>query len=149
MNKFSISVFICIIISSTQLVGQKYESPIYQIKGIAIDGYDAVAYFSESKSVKGIEQFSTTWKNVIWQFSSAENLEEFMKAPEKYVPQYGGYCAYGMSNGYKAKVDPKDSWTIVDDKLYINYNIEVKNLWLPKKESLIKKADENWKQFKD
>lgn len=124
---------------------QDYPEKIYTVSGLAIKGYDPVAYFTESKPVKGSKEFSFKWKDSTWQFANAENLKTFIANPEKYAPEYGGYCAWGMSNGYKAKIDPT-AWTIVDGKLYLNYNSSIQKKWLPEKEKLILKADSNWKQ---
>lgn len=118
-------------------------SEIFNNKKGAINGYDAVAYFKESKPIKGDSQFNYQWKDANWYFSSKENLETFKENPEKYVPQYGGYCAYGTSEGHKAPTQP-DAWTIVDGKLYLNYNKAVEVLWNKNQSELIKKADTNW-----
>jgi YHS domain-containing protein len=109
----------------------------------AINGYDAVAYFTEGKPVEGKKEFSHTWKGAEWRFSSQQNLNVFESNPEKFAPQYGGYCAYGMSRGYKATTEP-DAWTIVDNKLYLNYNTEVRSMWKQKQEEYIKIANSNW-----
>ena len=96
-------------------------SEIFSTSDGAVQGYDVVAYFTESKPVKGTKEFTVYHSGESWYFSSAENLKTFKASPEKYKPQFGGYCAYGMSRGYKAKTDP-EAWTIVDGKLYLNYN---------------------------
>jgi len=83
-----------------------------------------------------------------WRFVSRENLEAFMNDPEKYAPQYGGYCAYGVSEGHKSPTEI-DTWTILDNKLYFNYNRNVKKKWKEDRERRIKVADENWKTVKD
>ena len=81
--------------------------------------------------------------NATWHFSSAENLSLFKAEPEKYAPQFGGYCAYGMADGHKAPTQP-DAWTIVDNKLYFNYNKEVLAKWRENRDESIKKAVDNW-----
>jgi YHS domain-containing protein len=129
------------------LHAQDYPEAIYTINGVAIDGYDAVAYFLQNSAVKGSKEFVHKWNGSTWQFASASNRDAFKQNPEKYAPQYGGYCAYGMSQGYKAKVDPINAWTIVNGKLYLNYNKGIKAKWLPKKDELINKADVNWKKI--
>lgn len=126
---------------------QDYPEAIYISNGIAIGGYDPVGYFNESRAVKGSKEFSYKWKDATWYFVSNDNLNAFKANPEKYAPQYGGYCAWGMSNGYKAKVDPLNAWTINNGKLYLNYSKSIKGKWLPEKDELIKKADANWKKF--
>ncbi|QHT69740.1 YHS domain-containing protein [Rhodocytophaga rosea] len=109
----------------------------------AINGYDAVAYFTEGKPVEGKKEYSHTWKGAEWYFSNQQNLKVFESNPEKFAPQYGGYCAYGMSRGYKATTEP-DAWTIVDNKLYLNYNTEVRSMWKQKQEEYIKIANSYW-----
>ena len=101
MRRFALLVFL--LIFSFLLRAQKYPEPIYTVKGLAINGYDAVAYFSVSQPVEGSENFSYDWNGSKWLFSSQENLELFKSDTDKYVPQYGGYCAWGMKNGYKSK----------------------------------------------
>jgi YHS domain-containing protein len=97
--------------------------------------------------VKGFATFSTTWKDATWHFSSPANLNAFIKDPERYAPQYGGYCAYGMAGGYKAPTEI-DTWTIVNGKLYFNYNQKVKDTWSRDIPSYIQKADANWPTVK-
>jgi YHS domain-containing protein len=104
------------------------ETDVFQKDGIAIRGYDPVAYFKQSKPVKGQETISYDWNGVKWLFSSEENKEDFKANPEKFAPQFGGYCAYGLSENHKSPTEP-EAFTIVDDKLYLNYNLKVKELW--------------------
>lgn len=132
---------------SFTLSAQKYPESVYTVDGLAIKGYDPVAYFVDQKAMKGVVSLTFDWKGSKWLFATKENLEAFKKEPEKYAPQYGGYCAWGMSNGYKAKVDPMNAWTIHDGKLYLNYNKSIKAKWVPKKEELIKVADKNWMEI--
>lgn len=115
--------------------------------GAAIGGYDAVAYFTEGKPVKGLDEFSVTWKNVKWLFAGKQNADLFLADPEKYAPRYGGYCAYGCSRGYKAKTSP-DAWTIVNGKLYLNYDTDVKAIWNRDQQGYIQKADASWPKIK-
>lgn len=123
-------------------------SEIFAPAGIAINGYDAVAFFKDSKSVKGLSDFSYTWKNVQWHFSSKSNLETFKTSPEKFAPQFGGYCAYGTAKGYKAPTQI-DTWTIVQDKLYFNYNQKVKLYWDKNQAAFIDSADVKWPFIKN
>jgi len=113
----------------------------------AIQGYDAVAYFKEGKPLKGKSEFSTLWNGAQWSFSSKQNLEMFKSNPEKYAPQYGGYCAYGTSEGHKAPTQP-DAFTIVNGKLYLNYNKDVRTEWSKNKKERILQADKNWPTVK-
>ena len=109
----------------------------------AIRGYDPVAYFKVGKPVKGKKEFSTLWKGAQWSFSSKQNLDAFKSNPEKYAPQYGGYCAFGTSEGHKAPTQP-DAFTIVNNKLYLNYDNDVKIEWNKDQKGRITKADKNW-----
>ena len=111
--------------------------------GVALKGYDPVAYFTLGKPVKGERKFQHKWMGATWWFSSAANRDLFVANPEKYSPQYGGYCAYGVSEGHKASVDPK-AWTIVDGKLYLNYDSGVQETWRKDTPGHISKADKNW-----
>ncbi len=119
--------------------------PIYTafLSDTAIKGYDTVAYFTENKPVKGNEKHSTEYKGATWLFSSAENLALFEASPEKYEPQYGGYCAYAVANNTTASIKPH-LFTVHDGKLYLNYNKSVNDKWVADKQSFIEKADQNW-----
>lgn len=110
---------------------------------VAIQGYDPVAYFENNKATKGNKEITATFQDVIYYFSSEYNKTLFLKNPSQYLPQYGGYCAYGMSEGYEAPIKP-EAFTIVDNKLYLNYNLKVKETWLKDQANRIKKANENW-----
>lgn len=125
--------------------GLAQKSVVFVTNGGAIGGYDPVAYFTESKPVKGTAALTYNWQGADWHFASRQHLDAFKAAPEKYAPQYGGYCAYGTSQGYKAPTEP-DAWTVVDDKLYLNYNKKVKETWRKDQAGYIKKADANWLQ---
>jgi len=117
---------------------------IYTTKAnLALSGYDAVSYFKDGKPVAGKPEFSYKWMDVTWRFSSAENRDAFKDAPEKYAPQYGGYCAFGTSQGHLVPGDPQ-AWKVVDDKLYLNYNKDVQKFWLQDVPGNIQKADENY-----
>lgn len=124
------------------------KSAVYAPDGIALKGYDAVAFFTQAKPVKGSSDYSFQWNGANWLFSSKADLESFKRSPEKYAPQYGGYCAYGTAEGHKAPTQA-DTWTIVDDKLYFNYNLKVKELWSKNRGALIDSANKNWVLLKD
>lgn len=109
----------------------------------AIGGYDAVSYFSDTGPEKGSSSFSMAYKGVNWRFANQENLDAFKAAPEKYIPQYGGYCAWAISQGYTAKGSPT-YWKIVEDKLYLNYNKSVQDDWEADIPGFIALANENW-----
>ncbi|MGI9281693.1 MAG: YHS domain-containing (seleno)protein [Endozoicomonas sp.] len=109
----------------------------------AVSGYDPVAYFTEGKPVKGSDKFTARYKDATWYFKSAEHKKLFQENPEKYAPQYGGYCAWAVAHGDTASADPHQ-WTIEDGKLYLNYNESIQKDWLKDKLNLIKDADKNW-----
>jgi len=112
----------------------------------AIRGYDTVAYFTENQPVKGSDEFSTEYNGATWLFSSAENLALFEADPEKYAPQYGGYCAYAVAQGTTASIKP-ELFTIHEGKLYLNYSNSINDKWLTDKESFIESADQNWPEI--
>ncbi len=113
----------------------------------AIHGYDPVAFFKESKPVMGKKEFNYSWNNASWYFSAQENLDAFKGDPDRYAPQYGGWCAYGTAEGHKSPSQP-ETWTIVDNRLYFNYNAEVKKLWNKNQKGLIEQANRNWPKVK-
>ena len=111
--------------------------------GVAIEGYDPVAYFTESRPVEGRKQWSHEWNGATWRFASAANRDLFAKEPERYAPQYGGYCAWAVANGYTAGIEP-EAWAIRDGKLYLNYDLEIREKWMADVSGHIAKADANW-----
>lgn len=111
--------------------------------GLALKGYDPVAYFAEGRPVPGKPEFSARHEDATYRFASAASRDAFLAAPAKYAPQYGGYCAFGMASGYKAPIEP-EAWTIVDGKLYLNYNPSVRSRWSADIPGFIRKADANW-----
>ncbi|MDR9827289.1 YHS domain-containing (seleno)protein [Vibrio sp. FNV 38] len=118
--------------------------PVYtDFFGKAIKGYDPVAYFTQGKPVKGRSDFQFEWNGADWSFSSQQNLDAFISNPEQYAPQYGGYCAWAVSKGYTAKIDPS-AWSVVDGKLYLNYSKSVQSTWQQDIAGNIAKADINW-----
>lgn len=112
---------------------------------LAVNGYDVVAYFKEQKPVKGNSKYQFLWKNAVWKFSTEENLNLFKLTPEKFAPQYGGYCAFAMSKGEKYDISP-DAWDITEGKLYLNYDQEIHKDWIKNKKEFIIKADLYWKK---
>jgi YHS domain-containing protein len=111
--------------------------------GIAIRGTDPVAYFKENRPVKGAKSITATYRGSVFRFASAANRDAFVAAPERYAPQYGGFCAYAAALGYKASIDP-DAFSIVDGKLYLNFNKPTEALWRKDIPGYIKKGDANW-----
>ncbi len=110
---------------------------------VAINGYDPVAYFTESKPVEGSSALTSVYNGATWQFSSADNKAAFEAEPAKFAPQFGGYCAYAVSKGYTAKTDP-DAWSIEGGKLYLNYSPQVRDLWSRDIPGHIAAGNANW-----
>lgn len=133
---------IIVLFSLPALAADEISTGIFSNK--AVSGYDTVAYFTQGKPVKGDSKWQTEYKGADWYFSSQANLDTFKADPEAYVPQYGGYCAWAVSakNDF-APSDPQQ-WAIVDGKLYLNYNAEVKNWWDDDRAGHISQADKNW-----
>ncbi len=111
--------------------------------GVAIKGYDPVAYFTASKPLKGSSDFAYDWNGAEWRFATAANRDLFKADPVKYAPQYGGYCAWAVSRGYTAGIDP-EAWKIVNQRLYLNYSTKVQAQWSEDIPGNIAKAEENW-----
>jgi YHS domain-containing protein len=115
--------------------------------GVAIEGYDTVAYFTDAKATTGDEKYTYLWQGAKWRFSSQTNRALFISNPEKYAPQFGAFCALGVTFNQAVPVDPK-AWTIVEGRLFLNHNIEFRSKWRKDKMSLIKKADGIWSEHK-
>jgi YHS domain-containing protein len=111
--------------------------------GLAIRGYDPVAYFRDGGPRLGKPEFSTRHGGATWRFASAEHKTLFEADPERYLPAYGGFCAYGTSRGYLVKIEP-DSWSIVEGRLYLNYDLDVRKTWSAKTRTYIAQADAKW-----
>ncbi len=112
----------------------------YEETGIAIRGYDTVAYFTLGKPVEGSADYAVKWNDATWHFSTQEHADLFENDPEAYAPQYGGYCAYGVAQEYLVKIEA-DQWRIVDGKLYLNYDAGVQKKWLQDVPGFIETAD--------
>lgn len=121
------------------------DAPVYTgtFSRTAVGGYDPVAYFTQQQPVKGDKRYAFEWMGAEWRFASAENRDRFAAAPERYAPQYGGYCAWAVAQGYTASGDPQH-WKLVDGRLYLNYDAEVQKKWEQDIPGFIVKADRNW-----
>jgi YHS domain-containing protein len=115
----------------------------FEKDGVAIRGYDPVAYFADRRPAKGAAQFMAAHRGSTFHFASAANRDAFIANPAKYAPQYGGFCAFGTAGGYKAAIDPA-AFTIVDGKLYLNYDTQVQAKWSKDIPGYIRIADEKW-----
>ena len=141
--QFLFLTFAVIIFSQPSFAGGK----IYSSDGQAINGYDPVAYFTDSKPVKGNQTIAYDWNGTTWHFANASNRDAFIAMPKKYAPQYGGYCAWAVSQGYTASTDP-NAWKIVNDKLYLNYSKSVQRRWVSGGTAkLIAVGDKNWPEI--
>ncbi len=115
--------------------------------GLAVKGYDVVAYFDQKEPMKGNPKYSYQYNGATYDFVSSTHLDLFAKNPEAYLPQYGGYCAVGASMGHKAKIDP-ESWAVIDGKLYLNSRQGAQKLFDKDPHAAIKQADQNWPTLK-
>lgn len=115
----------------------------FEKDGVALRGHDPVAYFKENRPLKGKPEFQLELQGSVFHFVSAANRDAFAADPASYAPQYGGFCAFGIASGYKAAIDPA-AFSIVDGKLYLNYNRDVQKLWSADVPGFIARADRNW-----
>ena len=115
----------------------------FEKDGAAIRGYDPIAYFAEMKPVKGSPEFHAEYQGSTFYFSTAANRDMFAANPDKFAPQYGGYCAFGLAKGYKAVIDPA-AFTVVEGKLYLNYSEAVRYKWKSNIPGYVRTADANW-----
>ena len=115
----------------------------FETDGVALHGYDPVAYFVAAEPQQGQAQYSYEYKGSKFYFASDANRHAFMEMPEKYAPQFGGYCAFGTAQGYKVSTQP-DAFAIVKDKLYLNYDKKVQKLWQQDIPGNLQKAEKNW-----
>jgi YHS domain-containing protein len=139
----AVAIFSVVTLSAPRAIAA--EPPVFTglIEGVAVGGYDPVAYFTEEKPVKGSEDFTLQHAGATWRFASAENRATFEADPAKYSPQYGGYCAYAVAKGSTAKAEP-DAWTIHDGKLYLNFDKSVQAIWEKDIPGYVTQADANW-----
>ncbi len=151
MKKLSIILFVALISMATfAQTATKRTSEFNLEKKVAIQGYDAVAYFTQKKAIKGKATIATNYEGVTYYFSSQANKDAFVKNPTNYEPQFGGWCAYAMgANAEKVEINP-ETFKILDGKLYLFYNAYFNNTlksWNKDELNLKKKAETNWKKF--
>ena len=116
--------------------------------GYALGGYDPVSYFRDGAPRKGAAEFSHRWRDATWLFATSEHRGLFEQNPSKYAPEYGGWCAYGMAEGYPAESDPVNAWTIHEGKLYLNWSAEVAEEWRADLHRLLPQSESNWSKQK-
>ena len=119
-----------------------------EASGVGLKGYDPLGYFNEGKPVEGNPTITAVHKGTAYAFASEANRDAFILDPDRYLPEYGGFCALGMSFGKKVDTDPK-AWAIVDGKLYVQANMRAAELWKKNVPGNITKADVNWPVAKD
>ena len=139
LTSFSLALLLLTVLSDRVIGGSPQDE-------IAIKGYDSVAYFKMGKAVQGDKSFSFQWHAMTWYFLNKEHRDLFAAMPEKYAPQYDGYCAWALTEARLAKTDP-EVWKIVDGKLYLNCSWEAFQKWSRDIPGNIKKADANWLKF--
>ena len=148
MSRFSRRSFIALGLAAPAVLSisrpaMAKEPEIYAEGGIAIDGADPVAFFAEQGPVLGQEGQSRDWRGAAWRFATPENAAAFAADPERYAPQFGGYCAFAASRGYLAPTTP-EAWTVYKGQLFLNANLRARKLWLDDLDANIAKGRANW-----
>jgi YHS domain-containing protein len=150
MKKGFIMIVLCFIATASMAQGSLRAKHFNLEKGVAIQDYDPVSYFTQSKALKGNAQFQYSYEGALYRFVSKANLDLFKQNPQKYEPQYGGWCAYAMgASGEKVEVDP-ETFKVVNGKLYLFYHSWVNNTllkWNDDEVHLLPSADKNWKNI--
>ena len=136
-------IFLTFLAFSTHSAYAKDPISTGRFSNIAVSGYDPVAYFTQGAPVKGLKEFTYSYNGAEWRFASADHLDRFKAEPTAYAPQYGGYCAWAISQDYIAPGNPKN-WRIVDGALYLNYNDKVQDEWEKDIPGFIALANGNW-----
>lgn len=140
---FAVAAFLIALALAGIVPAHAAGQPVYTAGGAAIGGYDPVAYFKQARPVMGSPEHTFAWQGATWRFASAGNRDAFAASPAKYAPQYGGFCAWAVSQGYTAKTDPA-AWTIEGGRLYLNYSTSVKTQWSKDIPGNVARADANW-----
>jgi YHS domain-containing protein len=142
---FAVLLFAVLLMPPLAVVPAAAKEPVYTgfFGSLAVSGYDPVAYFVEGRPVEGRKDFEIEWNGATWRFANMDNLAAFKAEPEKFAPQYGGYCAWAVSQGGTASTDP-EVWGITDGKLYLNYSESVQSQWIQDIPGNIAKAEKNW-----
>lgn len=150
LQRYAVGLF-CggLLLAAALLVGGSAHAvdAFFNSDGVAIEGTDPVAYFTEGKAVEGRDDISFDYGGVTWRFASTANRDAFAAEPARYAPQYGGYCAWAVSQGYTAST-VREAWHIEDGKLYLNYSKGVQKRWAEDIPGNISKADGNWPGLK-
>ena len=136
-------IFVSAVAAGVAAAGDVHKAINTGDDGVAILGYDPVAYFTESRPIKGKPEFVYEWEDAIWHFANAKHRDLFAGSPEKYAPQYGGHCSMALSQGGIKVVNP-EAWMIVDGKLYLSFSKKGREKFNQDISGNIKKANENW-----
>jgi len=115
--------------------------------GIAIDGYDPVAFFTRGEALLGSAEHELEWGGATWRFAESGHRDLFVAEPERYAPRFGGYCAWAVAHGYTAKGDPL-AWTIWEEGLYLNYDPRIRERWLGDVRGHVEAGQENWPRLR-
>jgi hypothetical protein len=134
--------FAITLLSACSLNGKQ----VYQTNNIALQGFDPVAYFTQKKAVQGSSLYTYSNGQLVWHFTNEEHRQLFISNPVKYTPQYGGYCSYAMYYGLIVSSDPH-AFTLLNDKLYLNYSLDVREKWLESTDKYIEQADAKWSKL--
>ncbi len=145
MRKFFAVLAFAILSALSAAPAAAQQAPVHTglLSNVAVGGYDPVAYFTDGRPVRGSAEFRTMHQGFEYRFASAAHLAAFRASPARYLPQYGGYCAWAVSQGYTAAGNPRN-WRIVDGKLYLNYNSEIQQRWERDIPGFIRSGDANW-----
>jgi len=136
------------VVAHRTLTFQAYDpAPVFVADGHAIRGYDPVAYFEAGAPVAGDDRFTAEWNGATWRFASAENRDTFLADPEAYAPQYGGFCAWAVAAKGELYSTQPDNWSIVDGKLYLNFNDDIQARWQEDIPGFIEQADQRWPEI--
>jgi hypothetical protein len=139
---FSLGLFLALAAAPT--IAAEPAPPVHATaEGIAIGGYDPVAYFTDGRPVLGSASFEHRWNGATWRFASAAARDRFAADPDAYAPRFGGYCAWAISQNYVAPGDP-NVWRIVDGRLYFNFNERARELWEADRPAAIARGNANW-----
>lgn len=149
---YAFTLLLALTISACGLIPQQAKSSINAVNvdenALAIQGYDPVAYFTLNAPTKGDSQYTASYQGATYWFSSANHQSLFKADPAKYAPQYGGYCAFGVSKEKKYSIEP-EAFEIVDGKLYLNLNKKVQSIWTKNSQELIVDANGNWQEIQN
>lgn len=136
-------LILLLVLGLATLAGPQVWARVNSENGLAIRGYDPVAYFTAGRPMRGSANFTHMWNGSTWRFASAANRDRFAAEPERYAPAYGGFCAFAVSEGYTAPIDP-NAWRIVDGRLFLNYDRAIQRRWEQDIPGRISRADTNW-----